>query len=242
MDKQGGIWSSAYYGAPIPSPGLNDIVVYGSGTMVYGQIVGALTAGTTYNYDMACGVLIEPNTWGAKSVTWPNPAPTLHIELWRIPAGVTDPNVIHTGITTSQSGYVKIANADVVSTGDIKSTRKWQVIGTSYTATSSDTNVYVRIYGTNPVTTGTSYPSFVFSDVYLSTQKRNVASSTPGNSLVLNVSSGTQYNALGAYNCYQASLMGFTTPSIDLNCDCVMNFYDFAIMADEWLKLIGIAF
>jgi hypothetical protein len=233
LDNQGGAYSSAYYGAPIPSSGLNDIVVYGSGTMVYGQIVGALTPGTTYYLDTACGVLIEPKTWGTVSVTWPNPAPTLHVELWRIPAGITDPAIIHTGITTSQTGYTKIANSDVVSTGDIKSTTKWQIIGTSYTATSSDTNVYVRIYGTNPVVTGTTYPSFAFSDVYLSTAKRQIQ----GGSLVSNIASGTQYDVVGPYNCYQAGLMGYSAPSIDLNGDCLTNFVDFSVLADEWLEL-----
>ncbi|MFA5292314.1 MAG: LamG domain-containing protein [Phycisphaerae bacterium] len=233
MANKGGAFSSAYYGSPIPTPGLNDIVLYAGGTLVYGQIVGALTSGTTYYLDTACGVLIEPQTWGAVSVTWPNPVPKLHIELWRIPAGVTDPNIIHTGITTLASGYVKLANADVNSTGDIKSTTKWQIIGTSYTATSSDTNVYVRIYGTNPVVTGTTYPSFVFSDVYLSTAKRQIQ----GGSLVSNIAAGTQYDVLGPYNCYQAGLMGYSAPAIDINGDCLTNFVDFSVLADEWLEL-----
>jgi hypothetical protein len=43
------------------------------------------------------------------------------------PAGVTDPATIHTGVTTSQAGYTKIAYADVASTGDIKrEDYKWQ--------------------------------------------------------------------------------------------------------------------
>jgi hypothetical protein len=231
LDNQGGIFNSGFFASPIPSPGMNDIVVYGSGTMVYGQIVGALTSGTTYNLDMACGVLVEPQTWGVVTVTWPSPEPKLNIELWRIPAGVTDPAAIHTGITTLASGYVKIAGADVNSTGDIKRDNyKWQIVGTSYTATSSDTNVYVRIYGTNPITSGTTYPSFVFSDVYLSTQKRLVA----GGSLLTNISSGVQYDTLGPYNTYQASLMN--SYAADANGDSVVNFVDFAIMAENWLK------
>jgi hypothetical protein len=238
LANQGGVWASGYYAAPLPSPGLNDIVVYTSGALVLGQIVGALTPGTTYYLDTACGVLIEPQTWGYVSVVWPSPAPTLHIELWRIPTGVTDPAVIHTGVTTPLSGYVKIAGADVVSTGDIKrENNKWQTVGTSYTATAADTNVYVRVYGTNPVTTST-YPSFVFSDVYLSTQKRLVA----GGSLINNISSGVGAEVLGPYNCYQAALMGYTTPAAgDFNGDCRVNLDDLALLAGQWLE-IGIAF
>lgn len=232
LNNQGGIRSSAYYASPVPSPGMNDIVAYGSGTMVYGQIVGALTAGTTYYLDTACGVLVEPQTWGTVSVTWPNPAPRLHIELWRIPSGVTDPAVIRTGITTNQSGYVKLAEANEIAAGDVKSINKWQIIGTSYTATSSDTNVYVRVYGTNPITSGTTYPHFVFSDVYLSTQKRLIA----GGTLINNIASGVQYDLLGPYNCYQASLMGFTAPPEDLSGDCTVNLVDYALMADNWVK------
>ncbi|OHB53858.1 MAG: hypothetical protein A2Y10_00305 [Planctomycetes bacterium GWF2_41_51] len=234
LNNQGGMWSCGYYASPVPSPGLNDIVAYTSGTFVLGQIVGALTAGTTYYLDTACGVLVEPQTWGSVPVTWPSPAPTLHIELWRIPSGVTDPAVIHTGVTTSQPGYTKIAYSDVVSTGDIKpDDRKWQTIGTTYTATSSDTNVYVRVYGTNPITVGTTFPHFVFSDVYLSTQKRKIA----GGTLINNPGAGLQYDVLGPYNCYQATLMGYTAPAIDINGDCIINFVDFSVMADEWLEV-----
>ena len=236
LNNQGGVFSSAYYGSPIPSPGLNDVAVYGSGTFVLGQIVGALTSGTTYYLDTACGLLVDPLLWGGATYTLPSPAPKLNIELWRIPAGVTNPNTIHTGVITPLTGYVKIAEAHVDSTGDIKKTADtWQIVGTSYTATSADTNVYVRIYGTNPVTY--KYPSFVFSDVYLSTQKRLVTGSTPGNSLGVKVSSGVQYEALGAYNCYQASLMGFTAPANDINGDCRVDLNDFSILAEQWLEV-----
>lgn len=235
LNNQGGVFCSSYYSAPIPSPGMNDVAVYGSGTMVYGQIVGALTAGTTYYLDTACGVLIEPQTWGSVSVTWPNPLPTLHIELWRIPASITDPATIHTGVTNSLSGYVKIASADITSTGDIKANNdKWQIIGTAYTATAADTNVYVRIYGTNPVTSPAGTPSFVFSDVYLSTEKRVVA----GDSLLTNISSGVGANTIGLYDCYQAGLMGYTTPdNSDINGDCTVNIADFALLASQWLEV-----
>lgn len=240
LNNQGGVFSSAYYGSPIPSPGLNDVAVYGSGSFVLGQIVGTLTSGTTYYLDTACGLLVDPLLWGGATYTLPSPAPKLNIELWRIPAGVTNPDTIHTGVITPLTGYVKIAEAHVDSTGDIKKTADtWQIVGTSYTATSADTNVYVRIYGTNPVTY--KYPSFVFSDVYLSTQKRLVTGSTPGNSLGVKVSSGVQYDALGAYNCYQASLMGFTAPANDINGDCRVNLNDFSILAEQWLE-VGIEF
>jgi hypothetical protein len=240
LNNQGGIFSTGYYSAPIPSPGFNDIVIYGSGTMVYGQIVGALTAGATYYLDTACGVLIEPAVWGSATVTWPSPAPTLHVELWRIPAGVTDPAVIHTGVATSAAGYVKLAYADVVSTGDIKANNdKWQIIGTSYTATSADTNVYVRIYGTNAVTVSPDYhPSFVFSDAYLSTQKRLIA----GGSLINSISAGVAADLMVPYDCYQAFLMGYTAPAVgDINGDCTVNLSDFALIASQWLEA-GIAF
>jgi hypothetical protein len=237
LNNQGGIRSSAYYSSPVPTPGMNDIVAYTSGTLVLGQIVGALTSGTTYYLDTACGVLVDPSLWGYATYTWPSPAPVLHIELWRIPAGVTDPAVIHTGVTTPLTGYVKIASADVASTGDIKRDgNKWQMIGTSYTATSADTNVYVRIYGTNPVSY--TYPSFVFSDVYLSTEKRLAA----GGSLINNVSSGVGAEVLGPYNCYQATLMGYTAPAVgDIDGDCRVNLSDLALLAGQWLE-IGIAF
>ncbi|MEN6306948.1 MAG: LamG domain-containing protein [Anaerohalosphaeraceae bacterium] len=238
LNNQGGIFSSAYYSSPIPSPGLNDIVVYGSGSMVYGQIIGTLTPGLTYNLDMACGVLIDPKLWGAYATTWPKPAPVLHIELWRIPAGVTNSAVIHTGVMTSQSGYVKIAEAFADATGDIKgasstSTPKksnWQMIGTTYTATTADTNVYVRVYGTNAV--AATCPSFVFSDVYLSTEKRQVQ----GGTLICDIAPGTPYDVLGPYDCYQGGLMGINAPVEDLNGDCVVNMIDLAMIADNWLE------
>ncbi len=235
--NQGGIFSSGYYASPVPTPGLHDIVLYGSGTMVYGQISGPLIPGTTYYLDMACGVLVEPQTWGLVTAAWTNPV--LHIELWRIPAGVTSPSVIHAGVTGGQAGYVKIASADVASTGDIKNAaNKWQIVGTSYTATAADTNVYVRIYGTNPITSPKGTPSFVFSDVYLSPEKRVVA----GDSLLNNISSGAGVEALGPYNCHQALLMGYTAPANgDINGDCIVNLDDFALIAGEWLE-VGIAF
>jgi len=232
LNNQGGIFDSGYYAAPIPSPGLNDIAVYASGTFVLGQIVGSLTTGTTYNFDTACGVLIEPQVWGANSVTWPSPEPTLHMELWRIPSGVTDGATINNGITNNLTGYVKIADANATSTGDIKSTHKWQIVGGQYTATSSDTNIYVRIYGKNAVS-GVTHPSFVFSDAYISTDNRDVQ----GGSLTCDIATTVQYDTLGPYNCYQAGLMGYDAPEGDLDSNCLVNLIDFSLVAEEWLEL-----
>ncbi|MGA2916185.1 MAG: LamG domain-containing protein [Sedimentisphaerales bacterium] len=237
-NNKAGIWASAFYGPPIPTPGLNDIVVYVNNDFVLGQVVGALNSGTTYYLDAACGVdsssYLLPAADG-NGVNWPNPAPKIRVELWRIPAGVTDGTVIYNAISSGNPSYVKVAEANVPATGDISGSNSdrgtpssnWQIIGTSYTATSSDTSMYVRIRGTG----GASYrPEYVFSDVYLSTQKRMI----PGGSQSANISSGVQYDVLGPYNTYHASLMDLY--AADLDGDGIVNFADFAIMAENWLK------
>ncbi|HBG27128.1 MAG: hypothetical protein A2Y10_18670 [Planctomycetes bacterium GWF2_41_51] len=236
LNNKGGMWAGGVYAPPLPSTGMYDVLMYAGSDLILGQIVGALTAGTTYYLDMAAGVSIEHTQWGAYDTPWQNPVPKFHIELWRIPAGVTDGATIHTGITTLQPGYVKISSADVNSTGDIKGEgfapprSKWQLIGTSYTAASADTNVYLRVYGTNSVTA--PHPSFAFSDVYLSTQKRKV----PGGSLTFNISPAMQYEVLGPYDCYHAGLMGLDAPLGDVDDNCVVNLRDFAALAENWVE------
>jgi hypothetical protein len=238
MNNKGGIWSSAFYGPPIPTPGLNDIAVYVNNDFVLGQVVGALTSDTTYYLDAACGLssgtYLLPNGDG-NEVNWPSPAPKIRVELWRIPGGITDGTVIYNAISGGDPDYVKVAEANVPATGDILGSNSgrgtpssnWQVIGTSYTATSSDTSMYVRIRGTG----GASYrPEYAFSDVYLSTEKRQI----PGGSQSANISSGVQYDVLGPYNTYHASLMDLY--AADFNGDGIVNFEDFAIMAAEWLE------
>lgn len=237
LENEGGLWASGFYGSPLPTPGMNDICIYASSDLILGQIVGALQSGATYYLDMACGVVIEPTEWGSYQATWPNPVPAFHIELWRIPAGVTDPATIHTGITTSQSGYVKIAESVTNAVGDIKGggatppPSKWQLMGTTYTATASDTNVYVRIYGTNEVTTTLGHPSFAYSDVYLSTTKRVV----PGGSITYEIAPGFQYEVEGPYNCYHSSLMGLEAIEADIDGNCVVDLVDYSVLAAEWL-------
>ncbi len=235
---EGGMFASGQMGAPIPSPGMNDVSVYASENLILGQIIGSLSNGVTYYLDMACGVVIEPTEWGSYDTTWPNPAPQFHLELWQIPSGVTDPDTIHTGITTSQAGYVKIAEAVEDAVGDIKGggfappASRWQLIGTTYTATSADTNVYVRVYGINSVVTALGHPSFAFSDVYVSTEKRAV----PGGEITFEIESGLQYDVAGPYTCYHAGLMGLAAPEGDVDGDCRVNLVDLAIVAGNWLE------
>ncbi|MGA2322751.1 MAG: LamG domain-containing protein [Sedimentisphaerales bacterium] len=239
MNNKGGIWASAFYGPPIPTPGLNDVAVYVNNDFVLGQVVGALNSGTTYYLDAACG--LSSGTYlldvtDGNGANWPNPAPKIRVELWRIPAGVTNGTDIYNAISGGNLSYVKVAEANVPATGDILGSysgrgtpsSNWQIIGTSYTATSSDTSMYVRIRGTG----GASYrPEYAFSDVYLSTQKRQI----PGGSQSANISSGVQYDVLGPYNTYHAALMDLY--AADADGSGIVNFNDFAIMADDWLKL-----
>ena len=238
MNNKGGIWSSAFYGPPIPTPGLNDIAVYVNNDFVLGQVVGALTSGTTYYLDAACGLSSGTYllaTTDSNGVNWPSPAPNIRVELWRIPAGITNGTDIYNAISGGNLNYVKVAEANVPATGDILGSysgrgtpsSNWQIIGTSYTATSSDTSMYVRIRGSG----GASYrPEYAFSDVYLSTQKRKI----PGGSQSANISSGVQYDVLGPYNTYHAGLMDLY--AADVSGDGIVNFEDFAIMAAEWLE------
>jgi hypothetical protein len=240
MNNRGGIWASAFYGPPIPTPGLNDIAVYVNNDFILGQVVGALTTGTTYYLDAACG--LSSSTYlldvsDGNGANWPSPAPRMRVELWRIPAGVTDGTVIYNAISGGNPSYVKVAEANVAATGDILGSNSgrgtpdsnWQIIGTSYTATSSDTSMYVRIRGSG----GASYrPEYAFSDVYLSTQKRMVA----GGTQAANISSGAQYDLLGPYNSYHSALMGLCTLGADIDGNGVVNFVDYAIMAQNWVQ------
>ncbi len=236
LDYTGGIWARAYYGPPLPTPGLNDVAYFVDNSLVLGQVVGPLTSGVTYYLDAACGV----STDAYSTLDWPNPVPVLHVELWRIPVGVTNGTVIYDGISAGTTGYVKVAQASVSSTGNLTvgssayltPASKWQIIGTPYTATASDTNMYVRIRGTGGMS---STPEYAFSDVYLSTQKRLV----PGGPATFELSSGLQYDVLGPYDCYHATAMGYTTPAVDFDGNCMTNLVDFAMLAKEWL-VIGI--
>jgi hypothetical protein len=237
-----GIRASGTHGSPLPTPGLHDVTMYTSEGLTLGQIVGPLANGTTYYLDMACGVCIEPTWWGSFSQTWPSPAPSLHLELWRIPAGVTDGAVIYAAIAGGNPNYVRIVDVNEISVGDIKGgaggktvppTSRWQLVGTTYTAAASDTNVYVRVYGDNEVTDAqVVHPTFAFSDVYLSTQKRIV----PGGDMTFEIAEGMQYDTSGPYTCYHAALMGFEPPQADLNGDCMVNLNDLEIFAVNWLQ------
>jgi len=227
---QGGIWAAGYYGSPLPSPGMNDVCIYTSETLVLGQVVGPLQSGTTYYLDMACAV----NSSEYGTAAWPNPAPKMHLELWRIPAGVTDGAVIHAAIQSGNPNYVKIAEAAADATGNLSGgtgipASKWQLIGTTYTATSADTNVYVRVYGSGGAA---AMPEFAFSDVYLSTQKRLV----PGGGLTFNIASGMEYETAEPYTCTHAVLMGLPAPEADLNGDCYVNMNDLVLFAESWLR------
>jgi hypothetical protein len=235
MANKGGIYTTANWAPPIPTPGLNDIAVYVNNDFVLGQVVGALTNGTTYYLDAACGD-IDPNY--LSSVNWPSPAPNIRVELWRIPAGVTDGTVIYNAISGGNPSYVKVAEANVAATGDILGSSStygtpssnWQIVGTSYTATSSDTSMYVRIHGTGGAA---PRPEFVFSDVYLSTQKRLIA----GGSQAANISSGVQYDVLGPYNTYHAGLMGVCTAEpTDIDGNGIINFVDYVISSLGWME------
>jgi hypothetical protein len=223
------------YGTPLPSPGTDDVVAYGSDEIVYGQVIGSLQAGTTYYLDMACGLFNNEYT---DTVNWPDPAPSIHLELWRIPAGVTDGTTIYNGIDANQSGYEKIAEAYSDASGNIGGggettgtpASRWQLIGTDYTAVSTDTNVYVRVYGTGSAV-GTTQPDFGFSDVYLSTEKRLV----PGGDITFEISGAMQYLTDGPYSCSHAGVMGLA-PEFDTNDDCSVDIVDFAVLADNWVE------
>jgi hypothetical protein len=228
FNNQGGLWGSGYYGSPLPTPGMHDITVYVDSNLILGQVIGSLTNGTTYYLDAACGIL--STSYGSSN--WPNPAPRLRVELWRIPAGVTDGTVIYNAISGGNPNYVKVAEANVPATGNVLgpegyNASKWMIIGTSYTATSSDTSMYVRIRGSGGTSTN---PEYAFSDVYLSTEKRKV----PGGSITYDLSSGLQYDVLGPYNTYHAGLMDLY--AADADASGLVNFIDFAIMAETWLE------
>lgn len=234
LENKGGIWASGIYATPLPSPGHSDVALYTSNTLILGQVIGALVPGTTYYIDMACGV----NTGQyVTSINWPNPAPVFHIELWRIPAGVTNGTTLYNAIASANPNYVKVAEAAVSSTGNIEGgstaygtpASKWQLIGTTYTAAASDTAMYIRIRGSGGAATN---PEFAFSDVYLSTEKRLV----PGGGYSVNVSAEMPYDVLGPYNCFHGSLMGVGAPEADLDGNCLVNLRDFAMMAEHWLE------
>jgi hypothetical protein len=233
LANKGGIWASGIYATPLPSPGLSDVCVYTSNTLVLGQIVGPLSAGTMYYLDMACGINSDLYI---NTTNWPIPSPDFHIELWRIPSGVTDGTIIYNAINTGNPNYVKVAEAVVASTGNVSgasATRgtpvsKWQLMGTSYTATSADTNMYVRVRGSGGKVAN---PEFAFSDVYLSAQKRLV----PGGGYSFNVSPLMQYEVFGPYNCYHGTVMGVDSPLVDLDGNCLVNLKDLAIMAENWI-------
>jgi hypothetical protein len=234
LANKGGIWASGIYATPLPSPGLSDVDIYTSNTLVLGQVIGSLAAGTTYYLDMACGVntsLYRTNT------NWPNPAPVFHIELWRIPAGVTDGTTIYNAIASSNPNYIKVAEAAVSSTGNIDGAQanfgtpasKWQLIGATYTSQAADSTMYVRIRGPGGAA---SNPEFAFCDVYLSTEKRLV----PGGSYSFNISAGMPYDVFGPYNCFHGTLMGVGAPETDLDGNCLVNLKDLAMMAENWLE------
>ncbi len=237
---QGGIWASGLYGTPLPSPGMNDVCLYASEDLVLGQVVGPLQNGMTYYLDMACAVnssqYSDPNSLLA--LDWPGPAPTLHLELWSIPAGITDGAAISAAIAGGNPNYVKLAEAAADATGNISGgnaivnpapASKWQLIGTAYTATAADTNVYVRVYGQGGAA---SMPEFAFSDVYLSAEKRLV----PGGDITFDIDVEMDYETDGPYTCTHASFMGLDAPEMDLDGNCIVNLSDFAIFAENWLR------
>lgn len=226
--NKGGLYARGRQAPPLPTPGLNDVAFFVDNDLILGQVVGSLASGTTYYLDAACGV----STYDYS--TWPSPAPQLRVELWRIPAGVTSGTVIHDAIAAGNPSYIKVAEANVPSTGSVDTAysnpaSKWHIIGTSYVAVSLDTNMYVRIRGTGGYS---STPEYAFSDVYLSTQKRAV----PGGAITYNLSSGLQYDVLGPYNCYHAGLMGLEAPVADIDGNCMVNLVDYAYLAENWVK------
>jgi hypothetical protein len=265
LANKGGIWSSGMYGTPVPTPGLHDIAVYTSNSLKLGQVIGSLTPGTTYYMDMACGI---NNTNYLEDTTWPadHNYPAFHVELWRIPAGVTDGTTIYNAIAAHNSNYVKVAEAKAKSIGDIAGSNwgdfytlssKWQIIGTQYTATSADTHMYVRVYGIggkDVADDGITQidPQYAFSDVYLSTQKRII----PGGDFTFNLSgdmyaddyshikSTDGYNRSatnkfeigGPYDCYHAVSMGINRVDGDVDGNCRINMVDYAATAEDWLK------
>ncbi|MBN2212182.1 MAG: LamG domain-containing protein [Sedimentisphaerales bacterium] len=263
---EGGIISSGYHGSPLPTSGMNDISIYATEDLKLGQVIDSLTPSTTYYLDMACAVnsgSIEPGAYpvvggvpqlwsgvnrvgyGEGTVAWPNPAPTFHLELWRIPTGVTDGSVIYNAINSSNPDYVKIAEATASATGNLwvdygvttAPKSKWQLVGTTYTAVAADAdpskNLYVRVYGVHESGTMPAgfTPEFAFSDVYLSTQPRLV----PGGSATYNIAAGMTYDVGGPYTCPHRVTMGLDPVEGDINGDCIVSLEDYSIIAAEWL-------
>lgn len=255
--NKGAIFAQGMYGTPLPTAGMNDVTVFTSNSLKLGQVIGALTPNTIYYIDSACGI---DNENYIMDTNWPEPSPALHIELWRIPAGVTDGSVIYSAIAANNPSYVKVAQETAPATGDIMGesamwhtvASKWQIIGMQYKATSADTHMYVRVYGSGGADvngihndgTGPVKPQYAFSDVYLSTQKRLV----PGGLNAFNISNGMlgddyshvnanhvqKYEVLGPYNCIHAVRMGVNKG--DVNGDCRINLFELAAMAEDWLK------
>jgi hypothetical protein len=257
--NEAGIYASGMYGTPIPTEGMSDVSVYTTNDVKLGQVIGALDVNTTYYFDMACGInnqnYITDTNW---PLTDANHLPAFHIELWRIPSGVTSGTTIYNAIAAGNPAYVKIADANTRSTGNIAGGKwdpfrtpssKWQIIGSQYTATSLDTNIYLRVYGidgadVNNAGTSAVNPQFAFSDVYVSTEKRLV----PGGATSFNIAGGMlgddfshivashvqKYEVLGPYDCYHAVAMG--TNQGDVNNDCQINFVDYAATAENWLQ------
>ena len=222
-------------GPALPTPDMNDVCIYATEDLILGQVVGALVEDTTYYLDMACAV----HSGEYADANWPDPAPELHIELWRIPDGVTDGQTIYTGISGADPDYTKIAEAYTDATGNISGgsgaitpapASKWQLIGTIYTGTVDDTNVYVRLRGSGGAAV---MPEYAFSDAYLSTEKRLV----PGGDITYDIDPGMTYDVAGPYTCTHGSLMGTTELDGDINGDCFVNLVDFALLAAEWLGL-----
>jgi hypothetical protein len=231
LADEGGLWCAGYHGSPIPTPGMNDVVIHASDDLILGQIIGGLSSGQMYYLDMACAV--KSGEYG-DTATWPGTAPQLHLELWQIPVSATDGDTIHTGITTSAAGYNKIKDITVSATGNLYGggsapKTRWQLIGDTYTATSADTNVYLRLYGSGGAAT---MPEYAFSDVYLSTEKRLV----PGGDITFEIAAGMQYDIAGPYNCEHAAMMGTVAPDGDLSGDCKVNLQDLAILSSNWLS------
>ncbi|MEN6385132.1 MAG: LamG-like jellyroll fold domain-containing protein [Phycisphaerales bacterium] len=258
-ENQVGIYASGMYGSPIPTPGVSDVAVYTTNSVKLGQVIGSLTPNTRYYMDMACGInnqnYITDTNWPLSD---PNHLPKFHIELWRIPAGVTSGTTIYDAIAAHNSNYVLVAETNAVATGNIAGaawdpfktlSSKWQIIGTEYIATSEDNNMYLRIYGADGATLANDHvtavkPQFAFCDAYVSTAKRVV----PGGLTSFNISGDMigddfghlfpmnqqKYEVTGPYNCYHAVVMGVNQG--DVNGDCLINLVDFATMAEDWLQ------
>lgn len=218
------MWASGKYGTPLPSDGMNDVAFYTADSLVLGQVVGALQPGQTYYLDMAC---VAANSNYA-TIGWPATAPVMHIDLYRIPAGVTDGATINANIAS----YTKVAEAYADATGNLVGgtnvpAARWQIIGTDYTATATDTNMYVRVYGV-----GGDAAEFAFSDVALSIDKRLVS----GGNVACDIEDGVQYDVAGPYTCYHAAEMGLPAPAGDINGDCNVDLVDLATMASNWIE------